>query len=168
MSLRRILLVLIWVFLPTGCSEGDDIKVSSAYGPGLKLDGIGKVYSWLPSKEMPHHDAWVQNPSLHKLIRKEFAAELETRGFRRSVDRDPDFWLAYGVAQRRIDDSSIYPHGITYQRGSIHLRVVDPASSKVIWHGVAAARIDLSLPADERSRRIALAVKRLLDKFPSP
>jgi hypothetical protein len=70
--------------------------------------------------------------------------------------------------RRRVEDSSIYTHGITYERGSIHLRAVDPASGKVIWRGVAAARIDLSLPADERSRRIALSVKKLLERFPDP
>lgn len=168
MSLRRIHLVLICVFLTAGCSEREDIKVSSAWGPGFKLDGIGKVYSWLPLKEMPNRDAWVDNPSLHTLIRKEFAAGLKMRGFRQSADRDPDFWLTYGVARRRVDDSSVYAHAITYEKGSIHLQVVDPASARVIWHAVAASRIDPSLPADERSRRIALAVKKLLERFPDP
>ncbi len=168
MSSRRILLVLICVFVPTGCSEREDIKVSSAYGPGFKLDGIGEVYRWMQSKEMPNRDAWLENPSLHSHIRKEFTSGLKMRGFRQSADGDPDFWLSYGVARRRVDDSSVHTHAITYKKGSIHLRVVDPASARVIWRAVAAARIDLSLPPDERSRRIALAVEKLLERFPDP
>jgi len=165
MSLRRILLILTCVPFSTGCS---DIEVSSAYGPGFKLDGIGEAYAWLPTEEMPNRDAWTENPALHTHIRREVVAGLATRGFRESADRDPDFWLTYGVARRRVDDSSVYTHAITYEKGSIHLQVVDPASARVIWRAVASARIDPSLPADERSRRIALAVKKLLERFPDP
>ena len=165
MSLRRILLVLTCASFSSGCSE---IEVSSAYGSGFKLDGIGEVYAWLPTEEMPNRDAWLENPALHTHIRREVVAGLATRGFRESADRDPDFWLAYGVTRRPFTDVSVSPHGVVREKGSLHLRVVDPASAKVIWQGVASTRIDLSRPADERSRRIALAVKKLLQRFPDP
>ena len=165
MSLRRILLILTCVPFSTGCS---DIEVSSAYGPGFKLDGIGEAYAWLPTEEMPNRDAWTENPALHTHIRREVVAGLATRGFRESADRDPDFWLAYGVARRPFTDVSVSPHGVVREKGSLHLRVVDPASAKVIWQGVASTCIDLSRSAEERSRRIALAVKKLLERFPKP
>ncbi len=168
MSLRPILLILTCVCFANGCSEGGEIKVSSAYGPGFKLDGIGEAYAWRPSHELPYPYARVENPALQTHIRSEVVAGLETRGFRESADRDPDFWLAYGVARRRVTDVGVSPHGVVREKGSLHLRVVDPASAKVIWQGVAAAQIDPSLPADQRSRRIALAVKKLLERFPDP
>ena len=165
MSLRRILLILTCVSFSIGCS---DIEVSSAYGSGFKLKGIGELYAWLPIEEMPNRDAWLETPALHTHIRREVVAGLATRGFRESRDRDPDFWLAYGVARRPFTDVSGSPHGIVREKGSLYLRVVDPETAKEIWQGVAASRIDPSLPADERSRRIALAVKKLLERFPDP
>ena len=165
MSLRRVLLIPICVPFSVGCS---DIEVSSAYGSGFKLEGIGAVYAWLPNEEMSNRDAWLENPALHTHIRREVVAGLATRGFRETADRDPDFWLAYGVARRPYTDVSVSPHGVVREKGSLHLRVVDPASDRVIWQGVASTRIDLSRSADERSRRIALAVKKLLERFPNP
>jgi hypothetical protein len=168
MRLRRTLAVLICVCFVKGCSEGNDIEVTTAYGPGLKLDGIGERYTWLSPKEMPHGDAWLDNPSLHAHVRRDLTAGLAQRGFVESGDQDPDFWLAYGVARRRVNDASVYAHGVTYKKGSIHLRVIDPETSKIIWHGVAGARIDPARPAEERTRRISMAVKKLLASFPSP
>jgi hypothetical protein len=60
----------------------------------------------------------------------------------------------------------VNPHGDVIQEGSLVLDVLDPGAGKLIWRGVAQARISLTASPDVREKRLNLAVRQLMKDFP--
>ncbi len=157
-------LAVVIVLLVGGCA---DIKVESAYGRGIKFSGIGSSFDW--SRGAPEGmAAWVaDNPRLHALIQEMIERHLARNGFVKKTTGTPDFWIRYHVGRRMREDSSVSPHGISYEEGSLVLDVLDPGTGQLIWRGVAQARLVADLPPEAREKRIDRAVGLMMERFPS-
>ena len=150
-----------------GCAENKyNIEVSSAYGPGVKLGGIGTTYALKALDEDTAKKRRTVNPDFDKYLRETIERGLAENGFVRTEKGDVDFWLDYYVARFKGTDRRASAHGVTYDQGSLVMEVVDPDTRKLIWEGAAYARIQPSDPPDVREERINIAVRRLLEQFP--
>jgi hypothetical protein len=149
--------------VPAGCS---DITVRSAYGPGMKYEGIGSAYDWAPGARKNSGDPWLDRPELHELLRRVIEAEMTAKKFHKSPAKAPDFWIRYAIAYQMETDRNASAHGVTYDRGFIILEVLDPSTKELIWQGAADARLDEALPPQQREERIKTAVRLLFERFP--
>ena len=53
-----------------------------------------------------------------------------------------------------------------WEQGSLILEVVDPKTNKLMWRGVARARLSDGTSEEQKHARIKRAVARMLDRFP--
>jgi hypothetical protein len=162
-AISRGLVGLLLSLLVTGCAK--KMEVYSAYGPGMQFSGIGSTYDWLPVKKEDSGDPHADNPHLHKLVRETVETHLAASGFTRTASGTPDFWIDYGIAREEKGD--LVGQTYVYHEGSLILRVVNPETGKLVWHGSARAKMDKSLPPAQREQRINMAVERLVERFPA-
>ncbi len=154
------------LLLVAGCTETVDIQTDSAYGPGIKLSGLGNSYAWAPSARPSGNGDRVDNPEVRAFLMSTIGEALSKRGFNGITEGRPDFWLIYRVTRVLQDDWDATPFGTPFPSGTLVLEVVDPATRQLIWRGTATARIDPSNPPAEREKRIRAAVDMLMRQFP--
>ena len=151
-----------------GCAENKyDIQVGSAYGPGVKFDGIGTTYALEPMDEQAAEDGRLVSPEVEAYLRETVERGLAEKGFVRTDTNNADFWLDYYVAELEGTDRNETVYGVTYEEGSLVMDVIDPDTHEIIWQGAAYARIHPSDPPNVREQRMDIAVRRLLEKFPT-
>jgi len=142
--------------IAAGCAA--PIRVRSVYGPGIRMDGLGSRYGWVPdSASRP------RNAQFDQFIRDAFDRQLAAKGFTQAQDPPHDFELDYRVG-RVIKGDLLYDR--TYEEGSLIIDALDPQDGRVIWRGIAEAMIRDSNPPETRQKRITQAAHRLIQQFP--
>ena len=159
-----VLFLLLGAAIITGCSDSPPIEASSRYGAGIKFTGLGSTFTWAAAPDPANLP--MGGIEAHKLICNAVEKQLAAKGFRPSAGAPADFLVDYRVAKREKTDSSVNPHGEVFEEGSLVLDVLDPQSGKLIWRGVARARLDFQAPPDVKEKRLNLAVQRLMKDFP--
>jgi hypothetical protein len=149
-----------------GCSESEQIDVTSRYGAGVKLSGLGPTYAWAPAPAADSASPPLGSEELRQLIRTTIEKGLAAKGFSQSTTAPADFWIDFRIGKREKTDSGVNPHGEVFEEGSLVLDVLNPQNGKLIWRGVARARILLTAQPDVREKRLNLAVQRLMKDFP--
>lgn len=162
----RAAVIVAIALTSVGCTETIDIQTDSAYGPGIKLTGLGDSYAWAPTTRQRTAQTPIDNPEVRAFIVSSIDSEMSKRGFSRVTEGRPDFWMLYHVTRVLEDDWDATPFGTPYPEGTLVLEVVDPSSRQLIWRGTARARIDPSSPPEAREKRISAAVGMLMSQFP--
>ncbi len=164
---RNLLLTLLPLVLVTAsCNEPAGLNVSSAYGSGMKLDGLGPTYAWAPASLEAGEQFRPQSPEVDAVLTRIIEEQLAKKGFSRTTSGTPDFLLRDGVFRETKTDSSVSPFGVPYEKGSLFVDALNPTDGKVIWRGVAQARLDQSAAPLDRERMVTSAVGELFKKFP--
>jgi hypothetical protein len=158
--------VNIVVAMPS-CSPGPNIKIDSAYGPGIKFSERGDTFSWAPVNKEDTGDYRADNPQLHDLIKIAVEEQFLGKGYKKSSDDMPDFWINYRLATKNRTDMGSHGPTQNFDEGSLVLDVIDPGTRKLIWRAVAKTRLDNSLPPAVRKERAQTAVKRMLENLPA-
>ena len=148
-----------------GCANPNEIQVQSAYGPGVKLGGIGDSYAW--SGRPPAGRITEKSPdgSATDFVRNRVNKTLAPRGFSMTEPAKADFLLK-SILTRGISTDRTSAHGSTYRSGTLVLEVLDPKTRKLIWRAIAYARLNDADPPDLRRERIRIAIARLMQTFP--
>lgn len=149
--------------LLTGCS---DIEVTSRYGPEAKLSGLGPAYSWAPASAPGQAERSLGGVELERFLRDLLEKQLAAKGFALTPQGPVDFWIDYRLAKREETDAGVVPHGEVCEEGSLILDVTNPKTGKLIWRGIAKARIDKSNPPEVRRQRLTNAVTAVMKAFP--
>jgi hypothetical protein len=137
--------------------------VSSYYGPGTKINGLGSGFAWSPDAPEPN----LGTPEARALVRASFENHLTAKGFVAAPVDAADFWVTYRLSRRQKTDTEVAAFGEVVEEGALVLDVLDPASRKWVWRGIAQARLQDSDPPDVRKERLESAVQRLMEKFPA-
>jgi hypothetical protein len=144
-----------------GCGD-PTMEVRSYYGPGIRFSGLGTTYAWV--EPGPKHT--MGTPEMRGMIREVVERELADKGFSPGAGGDAQFWVCCRLAKYEKQVSSVNPHGESLAEGSLVIDLVAPADRKLIWRGIAQARIRDSDSPDARRVRLDEAVDRLMEKFP--
>ncbi|HUN81354.1 MAG TPA: DUF4136 domain-containing protein [Phycisphaerae bacterium] len=144
-----------------GCAEGGLIKVDANDGPAIRMSGLGSRYTWA---QMP--DPALGNPEIQAVIADLIDQELARKGFEKSDVPSASFWIDFHVMKEEKTDSSVYPHGVIYPRGTLIIRLIDPPTHRIIWAASAQAEIMASATAEERRDRVQNAVRMMLARMP--
>lgn len=144
-----------------GCSEGGPVQVEARDGPAIRADGLESRYAWVHGR-----DSTVYNADVHKLVVETIDKELAKKGFEKSDSVAAGFWIEYHLTRDKETDASVSAHGIEHPVGTVVVRLLDPATRRVIWEAYATARIVANAPPDERKHRVEEGVHRMFQRMP--
>lgn len=186
MKLSRRTLTMLSLVLPlilVGCTG---IPVSTDFDTSRQFPLLS-TYAWMVPKQKLVEDPTVDNDLMNSRVMRAVDTELFARGFEKaSGDASADFLVTYHVsAENRQSVSSFhssygyypcwqgcYQHGFQndiyirhYKQGTFMIDVIDPASSELIWRGIADRRLKAGTP-QERDQYINETVAAILVKFP--
>jgi len=169
--MRFIRLLLSLLLVATGNCSG--MRVKQEYNEGFDFSRM-KTFTWLEQQEKPFE--YLTNPIANRQqIDKH--RELERRGYTRTFE-GPDFSITYHL---RVQDK-IYSHDqsyrtdyktdksvkLSYKEGTLVLDFVDAKTSELLWRGSASRTVSQGeLDLEDTRVKITMAVKRMLESFPS-
>lgn len=185
-AVSRCVLMVVILSAMAGCAG---ISVSTDYDTSRDFSTL-KTYAWLEPKAKLVIDPLVDNDLMDKRIRRSVDAELQKRGYIKATgDKAADFLITYHVmAEDKLSVSSFqgafgyypcwnpgcagYGYGIDpdisvqqYKQGTFMLDVIDPASKRLIWRGVAGEPLTSGTP-QQRDAYVRAIVGAILAKFP--
>ena len=130
-----------------------------------------RTYDWLPVPKEVKVDTLVQDR-----IKNAVNSELEAKGLRMTSD-EPDFLIAMYAGTKEKVRYTPEHHGFKrrhiyrrdeYEKGTLVLDFVDPASKELIWRGTAKAYVDSKMTPTKIDRLVNEAVQEILKNFPPP
>jgi hypothetical protein len=98
-------------------------------------------------------------------VRNRVNRTLAPKGFTLTDVHRADFLLK-SILTRGISTDRTSAHGTTYKSGTLVLEVLDPKTRKLIWRGIAYARLNDADPPEVRRERIQNAIAKLMETFP--
>ncbi|MCU0635955.1 MAG: DUF4136 domain-containing protein [Gemmatimonadaceae bacterium] len=136
-------------------------------------------------------DPRAENPELRAFIERAIDQELRAKGFVRTAPESAQFLVHYHLGIRTVVDTVRQRSGecgatpctpfvwghwgrpevapgreVEYQDGSLMIDVMDRASGRLAWRGLAEGDASPSRTSAERERRVTKGVARLLRDFP--
>jgi hypothetical protein len=147
--------------------------------------GALRTWSFGPWPERnPGTDVRLQSSLLHERIQSALVTGFAARGY--PMSENADFWVVYHVGiEDRVDVTMAYrtfgghhghwAHGgvtvaepivTTWEAGTLVIDVLQPGDGRLLWRGVAEARLPRRSTREEREARVREVVAGLLAGFP--
>ncbi|UCH84301.1 MAG: DUF4136 domain-containing protein [Candidatus Latescibacterota bacterium] len=161
-----------------GCSGGMEIQTD--FDKETDFRGYS-TWDWVPEPAQETGDPGVDDPIVRTRIQNAVEEELTKRGYLRSTDT-PDFLVNYHTAMKDeldvVEVTDYYDrmpytefekdvtYTYTWHKGTLVLDFIDSASNKLVWRGIARAEVNLNDSPENKKKRIAKAVERMLREFP--
>jgi hypothetical protein len=177
MGVRGKAAVIMFLTVVLGACAG--MTIASEQDPAVGFDTY-QTYEWILTRRAPV-DVRV-TAALRAQIKEDVDRHLAEKGYR-LVDADGDFGVAYHVTidgETNVQQLNAYygaawkgdwSHPGTfsrrYEEGSLIIDALDGASGRLIWRGSATAEVRQRVEIEERSQRVAEAVRKVLERFPS-
>lgn len=188
MSPRSVLPWLGWWILSlTACATR--IPVSLDFDPAIDFKQL-HTYAWTREEPPPTPpDPLTESDTLlRQRVESAVDAELRVRGYRKTFDTVPDFWVAYhATTQRKMD---VIPYQASFGYGGwwrpyywgvayapsyyvreyderiLVLDMLDGKTRKLIWRAKSRYAVDEETTPQEKTARTWQAVQRMLQGFP--
>ncbi len=158
-----------------GCAS---MAIQADQDPAVSLDSYG-TYAWSSLQRAPG-DVRV-TPALRGQIRDDIDRHLADKGYVR-VNTEADFSVIYQVTiegETIVQTLDYYtgsnwkenylagPSQRRYEEGTLIIDILDGESGRLIWRGTATAEVRQRVSIEDRSARVAEAVRKVLERFPS-
>ena len=169
---RQTILALAGALAVAGCStSAKELPVRTVYSKTTAFHEW-KTFRFASVESNPAVGA--QYPRYDQMLQRALVAELTDRGYSRIEDGSPDFRVAYELQFRGDTSLQSVPEGGGAEpmarsyagstpTGSLTIRMLDPATSEVLWTGHLA---NLKVTAIEPQKQLEKAVWRILVEFP--
>jgi len=158
------------------------IKVSTDYDPAANFTAL-RSYSWLPGPKKKTGDPRIDNPLLNDRIRRAIDNTLTTRGYRKVVEGDADFFVTFHLGiDKKIDVTEIpstwgyagrwggmyatETRVDQYEEGTLLIDFIDAEKDDLLWRGSGQTRVRDGKTPEEREKSVQAAVNAILEKFP--
>ena len=179
------------LLLLAGCSNQPSFTVD--YAESADFSGF-RSYRWYDDIHGSELAEYRQYNSSDSRVRTYVDRELKAKGLRESTTNRADVWVNYHISKEQhmnIDNFSRYPsvgmHGgmgvgtygsavslgystgpsvRTYNEGTVVLDIIDTATSKVIWRGIAEGRLKNDMSINDKNRVASEVATELLADFP--
>ncbi len=159
------------------CVACTTIQISTDYDPDAAFSEL-RTWSFADPGQ-PTGDPRLDSSLVRTRIFQALESELAVKGYGRAVGVEPDFLVDTHVALSRELDVHTFHRGYgrsswgssetlvrEVEQGSLVLDFLHPESRKLLWRGIAQARVDRRGTPAERSQRIREAVRLMLQDFP--
>ena len=179
-STRARFVVSCLAVVLAGCSQ---FKVQSRQDPHVGFGSL-RTFAWLPKSEAEPADQDVQHRGFDRQIRADVERVLRDKGYEPAVSGQPDFLLNYRVSSTPSTAMRGNPsvggwggwwigwpgweaaYTENYDQGALFIAALDPNTKRMIWLGVARARLLPHISYERSLGRIDDAVAQILESFP--
>ena len=177
---KTICLITLLSLALGGCTRFD---VRAKQDPNADLSRL-QTYAWLPPNEAEPADQRVNDRGIDARIRAATGQELQAKGYR-PVEAEPDFLLNYRLSSSPSDAIGAGRRGYrghgegiwggwvgidtvydTHDVGTLYLAVIDARTRRMVWVGLAQARLLPHVSYEKRVERVDAAVQKILAGFP--
>jgi hypothetical protein len=177
MTWLQPLFVFLVVTSAVACSS---LKVGYDYDSTANFNGY-HTYDWVADKQEVTGDKRLDNSLLDGRIRTTIGTQLRVKGYTTSLNKQPDFYVAYHLGIKDMMKGSStqdyigdYAHGTfttisdiqPYKEGTLLIDIVDAASQQLVWRGSALTEVDAGMSPEDRNDRINKIVHAMLAHFP--
>jgi hypothetical protein len=168
-----------------GCSS---ITVSYDYDPTAKLAAY-RTYDWMPGPQEATGDRRIDNSLIDIRVRTIVDGQLAMKGYSKPASDQPDFYVTYHASLKDLmklsAQTDYYGYGVgersgggwpggnrtttdvqTYKEASLILDVLDVATRRLVWRGIAEGEAKPGATPEEKQVRIRTAVHEMLKHFP--
>ena len=189
----RLWLLLVCIgWTVVGCQS---IRVRSQYDHTLTFSDL-HTFCWVPAPAWLHNDPRLHMDILEPLVQNAVTSQLTGKGFRLSDCAAADFQVTFRpalqdrfVQKRGLDQGwggvTIYEYspatgGHLYtsgasdtmlyeeREGALVIEILQPQSKRVIWKGLASAKLLSHATVAQREQRARTAVSMVMERFPPP
>jgi hypothetical protein len=147
-----------------GCSE---MRVDSAYGPGIRFDGMGRTWVWASQTRMGLRHELALSSEHDALVRQVIADEMSRKGYARQEEGQTDLALEYAVTRQTVGGLRDATFAPVRTEGALVIDILDPGTGKHIWRGYAEAQLNDARDPAARKERLKLAARLILKRFPN-
>ena len=158
-------------------------NVSQDYDPEIDFSRY-RTFDWSVGDVVPTGSVELDNPLLHKRIRKAVERTFVEKGFVHVEDTRPDFFISFHLAvERRLSSSGVRTSiggygrhgGISVgggetlreiEEGTLAVDVLDGRTHELSWRGVGRRRLRGGGTPEESTRAVNRIVVAILESFP--
>jgi hypothetical protein len=174
----RILIALAVSVALAACAA--PLRIDSEQAPGADLARL-RTYQWVSSGS-------AKEAAIREAVTPLVDRELQAKGYG-PASGEPDFHVGsdfvvenkiqmatittslHGDPGSRAPGGAMGGHRVTtvreFSEGTLIITVVDPRSKAPVWRGWAETTLNPSAPPQQRAARLADAVAKILERFPS-
>jgi hypothetical protein len=168
------LFVVFWLpLLAISCASINSVDVIHEYDPEVDFSSL-KSYDWFP---VPGNN--IQYGLIIKQIKSEMNKQMNVRGFIKD-SRHPDFLIAlHGGIQNKLSfpeweylSENYEKYAITrrfdithYSDETLIIDFIDTKTKTLVYRATATASLSLEPTSEGREKKIAKAVKQILDDY---
>lgn len=178
--------------LASGCAS--TMKISSDYDHSAHFGGL-KTYAWMPGAQSGLEDPRMNAALIDPNVRADVNKELAAKGYVLQPAGNVDFMVSYHVSMedesktQHVGDAPIYDaYAVTFadgkttahvvrnsgavsyldsfRVGTLLLRITDPKTKNLIWHGAAEAQLTDNATPEQKKQRLEHVIHLILDRFP--
>jgi hypothetical protein len=188
MSRKQCCLLLVVGLIAAGCQS---MRVQTAYDRSVAFNGL-HTFCWVPPPSWLHNDPRLHMDLVEPRVRQDVEAQLQARGFQMLGDcTNADFQVTFvGALMEHFTETpgvvtvAVYQYSpdtggewFTDSSGgavkenrvpSLVIEISQPGSNRVLWKGMASARLPAAVNDAQRQERIQTAVERIMKQFPPP
>jgi hypothetical protein len=156
------------------------IVISTAHDPGAECPKSGP-YDWAPGVPELPDDPRIKKTPLEVRLRVAVKKALDAKGytlgegapgflvgFRATLESTPDFAKVFGHPEKAAEWARELGIPAVLEKGTLIVRLLDPATMRPIWCGVCQADIDLDVPEEAKRERLTRVVGLMFEGFPPP
>jgi len=176
MKFRELSAIGLLGVLLASCSS---INISTDYDPGRDFSSY-KTYRWAKGKERNPRNALTRNTLLDRRVRFAVDKSLQSKGFRKLENGEPDFIVLVQAAmteKMQIYQQGGWYHGwggpyggyttvSTYTEGTLVVDIVDRAEKALSWRGTATGAVRPQSDPESVQEDIEYAIEEILHDFP--
>ena len=154
--------LIVWaLFVAFSCAPTKTIKHQVNFDYDVTVDfSKVKTYEWVTLPGTSRIDKFDQ-----VRIRDVVNNELNAKGLQ-VVSSDPDvFIVIFGGDTKAVDMTALMDYQV-YPVGRLKLAIYDAKTNKEIWWGETRADLSYDMTPQEKDITIALAVNKILDRYP--
>jgi len=173
MKYRKLLIILWLPVLAISCASINSVDVIHEYDPDVDFTAF-KSYDWFP---VPENN--IKYDLIVKQIKSEMNNQMKFRGFNKD-SQHPDFLIAlHGGIQNKLSfpeweylSENYEKYAITrrfditnYTDETFMIDFIDTKTKTLVYRATATAYLGLEPTSEEREKKIAKAVKKILDDY---
>lgn len=169
-------------------SSCSTITVSYDYDPTANIAAY-RTYDWMPGPQEATGDRRIDNSLVDIRVRTIVDGQLAMKGYSKPASSQPDFYVTYHASLKDLmtlsSQTDYYGYGVgegsgggwpggnrtttdvqSYKEAGLILDVLDVATRRLVWRGIAQAEATPGATPEERQVRIRKAVHEMLEHFP--
>jgi hypothetical protein len=161
---RRLIPAVLLAAVVCGCQT--PMEVRSAFGTGVNYAHFGSGFAWCPASEGDGQSHHARNATFDGFLRTTIADGFQARGYKPQTGGTPDLLIDYQIVRKSMGGLRHSQFVPVYEEGSLVIDVLNGQNRQHVWRGYATAQLDEGAPPAEQKRKVAEAVRRILERFP--